>query len=189
LLLGRCPALVFTNNPLTNPIRKSVKAMATITLPAKTPTTSRKPTLKFILLLAGLTALAAAAAAGATWYLSSQRHADAGPVAVLPAAPIFVAVEPVTVNLQPNGRARFLHAGVTLKLPDAKAQALVTEYLPEVRSRVLTVMSNRSSDALITPEDKAKLAAEIMESLNQPLVANLPSLKISSVMFTTFMLQ
>ena len=163
--------------------------MATITLPAKTPTTSRKPTLKFILLLVGLTALAAAAAAGATWYLSSQRHADAAPGPVLPAAPIFLAVEPVTVNLQPNGRARFLHAGVTLKLPDAKAQALVTEYLPEVRSRLLTVMSNRASDALITPEEKAKLAAEIMESLNQPLAANLPSLKISSVMFTTFMLQ
>jgi len=98
-------------------------------------------------------------------------------------------VEPVTVNLQPGGRARFLHAGITLKLPDAKSQALVTEYPPEVRSRLLTVLSNRASDALITPEDKAKLAAEIMASLNQPLVANLPSLKISSVMFTTFMLQ
>jgi flagellar FliL protein len=162
--------------------------MATITLPAKTSTTSRKPTLKFILLLLALTTLAAAAAAGATYYLSSQRHdAAAGPV--LPAAPIFVALEPATVNLQPNGRSRFLHVGVTLKLPDAKSQALVTEYLPEVRSRLLTVLSNRSSEALITPEDKAKLAAEIMASLNQPLVANLPSLKVSSVMFTVFMLQ
>lgn len=163
--------------------------MATITLPAKTPTTSRKPSLKVILLLVFLAALAIGAAAGATWYLSNQRQADAAGGPVLPAAPIFVAVEPVTVNLQPNGRARFLHAGITLKLPDAKSQTLVTEYLPEIRSRLLTVLSNRASDALITPEDKAKLAAEIMESLNQPLVANLPSLKISSVMFTTFMLQ
>jgi flagellar FliL protein len=161
--------------------------MATITLPAKTPTTSRKPTLKFIVLLIAMVALAAAAAAGATYYLSSQRHAEAAPV--LPAAPIFVALEPMTVNLQPNGRSRFLHVGVTLKLADAKSQALVTEYLPEVRSRLLTVLSNRASEALITPEDKAKLAAEILTALNQPLVANLPSLKISSVMFTTFMLQ
>jgi flagellar protein FliL len=161
--------------------------MATITLPAKTPTTSRKPTLKFVLLLIALTALAAAAAAGATYYLSGQRH-EAAAAPVMP-APIFVALEPITVNLQPNGRNRFLHVGVTLKLPDAKSQALVTEYLPEVRSRLLTVLSNRPSEALITPEDKAKLAAEIMASLNQPLVANLPSLKISSVMFTVFMLQ
>jgi flagellar FliL protein len=163
--------------------------MATITLPAKTPTTSRKPTLKFIVLLIAMVALAAGAAAGATYYLSSQRHADAAAASVLPAAPIFVALEPITVNLQPSGRSRFLHVGVTLKLPDAQSQALVTEYLPEVRSRLLTVLSNRASEALITPEDKAKLAAEIMTALNQPLVANLPSLKISSVMFTTFMLQ
>lgn len=161
--------------------------MATSTLTAKTPT-SRQPSLKFIVLLITLSALAAAVAAAATYYLSSQRNADAAPVA-LPAAPLFVALEPMTVNLQPNGRIRFLHAAVTLKVPDAKSQALVTQYLPEVRSRLLTVLSNRASEALITPEEKAKLAADIMVALNQPLVANLPSLKISSVMFTTFMLQ
>ena len=162
--------------------------MATSTLSAKTPT-SRQPSLKLIVLLITLSALAAAAAAGATYYLSSQRNADAGSAAALPAAPLFVALEPMTVNLQPNGRNRFLHVAVTLKVPDAKSQALVTQYLPEVRSRLLTVLSNRASDTLITSEEKSKLAADIMSALNQPLVANLPSLKISSVMFTTFMLQ
>lgn len=162
--------------------------MATSTLPAKT-LTSRQPSPRLIALLIALSALAAAAAAGATWYLSNQRNAQAAPAVTLPAAPLFVALEPMTVNLQPGGRSRFLHAAVTLKVPDAKSQALVTQYLPEVRSRLLTVLSNRASDALITPEEKAKLAAEIMAALNQPLVPSLPSLKISSVMFTTFMLQ
>jgi flagellar FliL protein len=162
--------------------------MATSTLPAKPPS-ARPPSPRLIALMLSLLVLAAAAAAGATWYLSSRRAADTAPAAALPAAPLFVALEPMTVNLQPGGRSRFLHAAVTLKVPDAKSQALVTQYLPEVRSRLLTVLSNRASDALITPEEKAKLAADIMASLNQPLVANLPSLKISSVMFTTFMLQ
>ena len=161
--------------------------MATSTLPAKTPR-SRQPSARLILLLAALSALAAAAAAGATWYLSRQR-AEAAATTPLPAAPVFVSLEPMTVNLQPGGRNRFLHAAVTLKVPDARSQALVTQYLPEVRSRLLTVLSNRASDALITPEEKARLSAEIMASLNQPLVANLPSLRISAVMFTTFMLQ
>lgn len=158
--------------------------MATSTLPAKTPT-SRKPTL--IILLIALVVLLALAG-GAAYYFLAHR-APAEHAAVLPAEPFFVALEPMTVNLQPGGRSRFLHAAVTLKVPDAKAQALVTQYLPEVRSRLLTVLSNRASDALVTPEEKTKLAAEIMETLNQPFVANLPSLKISSVMFTTFMLQ
>jgi flagellar FliL protein len=159
--------------------------MATSTLPAKTPV-SRQPSLKLITLIALLAlAAAAAAAAGTSYYLGNQRNANAA----LPAAPLFVALEPMTVNLQPNGRSRFLHAAVTLKVPDAQTQALVIEYLPEVRSRLLTVLSNRASDALIVPEEKTKLAADIMVALNQPLVANLPPLKISSVMFTTFMLQ
>lgn len=165
--------------------------MATSTLPAKTLSTRQpSPSPRLIALLIALSVVAAAAAAGATYYFSSRRSAEAAPAATpLPAAPLFVALEPMTVNLQPGGRSRFLHAAVTLKVPDAKSQALVTQYLPEVRSRLLTVLSNRASDALITPEEKAKLAAEIMAALNQPLVANLPSLKISSVMFTTFMLQ
>jgi flagellar protein FliL len=161
--------------------------MATSTLPAKT-LRSRQPSARLIILLVALSALAAAAAAGATWYLSRQRT-EAAATTPLPAAPVFVSLEPMTVNLQPGGRNRFLHAAVTLKVPDAKSQALVTQYLPEVRSRLLTVLSNRASDALITPEEKARLSAEIMASLNQPLVANLPSLRISAVMFTTFMLQ
>ena len=159
--------------------------MATSTIPAKIHT-SRQPSGKLIALLAGLALLTAAAAAGVTWYLGNQRHAE---VAVAPAAPLFVALEPMTVNLQPNGRSRFLHTAVTLKVPDAKSQALIVQYLPEVRSRLLTVLSNRTSDALITPEEKTRLAAEIMAALNQPLMPNLQPLKISSVLFTTFMLQ
>lgn len=158
--------------------------MATSTPPAKTPNKSRK----LIILLIVLVALIALAAAGVTFYLTSQRK-EAKPVAVAPADPIFIALEPMTVNLQPNGRSRFLHVAVTLKVPDVKSQGLVTQYLPEVRSRLLTALSNRAAESLVTPEERAQLAADIMTTLNQPLVANLPSLKISSVMFTTFMLQ
>ena len=157
--------------------------MATSTPPAK-PAPSRK----LLVLLIVLVTLVALAAAGAAFYLTRQRMETAS-VAMAPADPIFIALEPMTVNLQPNGRSRFLHVAVTLKVPDAKSQALVTQYLPEVRSRLLTALSNRAAESLVTPEERAQLAADIMTTLNQPFVANLPSLKISSVMFTTFMLQ
>ena len=158
--------------------------MATSTPPAKTPNKSRK----LIIVVIVLVAVIALAAAGVAFYLSTK-HKEAAPVAVLPVDPVFIALEPMTVNLQPNGRSRFLHVAVTLKVPDVKSQALVTQYLPEVRSRLLTALSNRTAEALVTPEERAQLSADIMTSLNQPFVANLPSLKISSVMFTTFMLQ
>lgn len=167
--------------------------MATSTNTVKPPvdppvSPPKKGKRKRIVLLVALAALGiTAAAAAAYYYLDSKGKAT--PVVTLPVDPIFIALDPFTVNLQPNGRARFLHVGVTLRVADTKSQSQVTQYLPEVRSRVLTVLSNRESESLVTPENKAQLGAELMAALNQPFAPNLPPQKIASVMFTTFMLQ
>jgi flagellar FliL protein len=153
---------------------------------SRTPDVKTPKSRKFILLLA-LVVLGIAAVGGAYAYLG-KNHKTTGTIAP-PPDPIFVALEPFTVNLQPNGRSRFLHVAMTLKVADAKSQEQLTKYLPEVRSRVLTVLSNRQSEVLLTAEEKAQLAGEIMVALNQPFAANLASSKIASVMFTTFMLQ
>lgn len=157
--------------------------MATSTIKLNTPKSR-----KFIVLLVALVALGITATASAAYYYLGNNHKGTAAVPV-PADPIFIALEPLTVNLQPGGRSRFLHIGVTLKVADTKSQSQVTQYLPEVRSRVLTVLSNRQPDSLLTPNEKTQLAGEIMAVLNQPFAPNLPPQKISSVMFTTFMLQ
>lgn len=160
--------------------------MATSTEKGDPPKKSR--TLRVVMF--SLLALAlAGTAAGAAYYLGSNRSgAPAAPAAVVE-VPIFVALEPMTVNLQPNGRSRFLHVAVTLKMTESKSQSQVAQYLPEVRSRVLTVLSNRAADSLLTTEERALLADEIIAALNQPFAANLPPQKIADVLFTTFMLQ
>lgn len=147
------------------------------------PKARKRGVLLFALVALGITGAAAAAYSLSSNLIGTEEAAKA------PQDPIFIALDPLTVNLQPNGRSRFLHAGVTLKVSDIKSQSQVIQYLPEVRSRVLTVLSNRQSDSLVTPDEKAQLAAEIMAVLNQPFAPNLPPAKISSVMFTTFMLQ
>lgn len=153
--------------------------------PEVTPPKKRKAGLLLLLAVLGL---AGAGAAGAYYYFYYLDQAHA-PVALAPIAPIFVALEPFTVNLQPGGRARFLHVGVTLKVADAQSQALVVQYLPEVRSRVLAVLSNRQAEALDAAADKAQLAVDLMAALNQPFAPGMAPQKIASVMFTAFMLQ
>ena len=161
--------------------------MATSTETGDTPKKSRVRRFVWIGLLA--LALIAIAAGSAYYFLNKRKTAShETPVAVVE-VPIFVALEPMTVNLQPNGRSRFLHVAVTLKMTESKSQSQVTQYLPEVRSRVLTVLSNRAADSLGTVEDRALLAETIMAALNQPFAANSQPQKIASVMFTTFMLQ
>lgn len=154
---------------------------------AKTSNTKRN----FALVLMVLAA--AVAGAGATYYLGSNylnAHAAVRTAAPAPAeTPIFVALEPFTVNLRPDDRNRFLHIGITLKVADAKAQAQITEYLPEARSRILTLLSNRDSASLVSSEDKSKLADEIRAALNQPSAANQISQHVNNVLFTAFVVQ
>jgi flagellar protein FliL len=158
--------------------------MATSTEKTSAPKSGKLRIVLFLLLLLGL-----AGAAGAAYYFYLHGNPAETQAVVKVEEPIFVALEPFTVNLQPNGRSRFLHVAVTLKMTDAKSQGQVTQYLPEVRSRVLTVLSNRDAESLATPEDKTKLSTDILTALMQPFAPNVPQQKIASVMFTTFMLQ
>jgi flagellar FliL protein len=159
--------------------------MATSSTDEKPP---KPPKPRKLMMLIAVVVLGLVATAAAAYYYLGNRpsHTEA---TALPVDPIFVALEPFTVNLQPNGRSRFLHVGLTLKVADAASQGQVTKYLPEVRSRILSVLSNREGDSLLTPEQKAQLAGELLAALKQPFAPNLPPVKLSSVMFTTFMLQ
>lgn len=150
----------------------------------KKPKQRKLNTFLFVLLFIGC------AAALAGYFLSDYFKSGAASAASSTAAdPIYVALVPMTVNLQANDRHRFLHVGVTLRVNDTKTQEFVTQYLPEITSRMQLVLSNRQSEYLITATDKAKLATEALDALNRPFGPNQPVLKIASVMFPVFMLQ
>ena len=159
--------------------------MATSTETASHPGKSKKK----IFIIMGVLALALAGLGGGYYYFFMKGRSEPAPAQVKAEPPIFFPLEPFTVNLQPGGRNRFLHVAVTLKVADAASQAQMTQYLPEVRSRVLSTLSNREADSLATSEDKTRLSGEIMQVLSQPFGPNTPQQKIASVMFTTFMLQ
>lgn len=141
-----------------------------------------------IVMLACLLAVGLAGAAGGAYYYLYQPPQESQAVLKVE-NPIFIPLEAFTVNLQPGGRTRFLHVAMTLKMTDVPSQTRITQYLPEVRSRVLGILSNREAESLTTQEDKAKLSAEIMAALNQPFAPNLQKQLMVGVMFTSFMLQ
>ncbi|MFJ2990537.1 flagellar basal body-associated protein FliL [Collimonas sp. NPDC087041] len=158
--------------------------MATITNDTAAPPKKSKLGLILIVLSAAL------AAAGAAYYFTSMQTAKAAtpPIAV-PETPIFLALDPFTVNLQGDDRDRFLHIGVTLKVADAKTQAQIVQYLPETRSRILGLLSNRDPNSLVTADDKNKLADEILKVVNKPLAISQPPQHVTNVLFTAFVVQ
>jgi len=152
------------------------------------PSPARSSKLWIVLLIVALVGVLAAAGG----YFLLRQRASAEPAAAaapVPEKPIFVTLEPLTVNVQSEGRGRFLHVGIALKVRDEQAKARIVEFMPEIRSRVLLLLSNRPPESLVTTADKARLAEEIRVELSRPLGAGLPPQEIASVSFNTFVVQ
>lgn len=159
-----------------------------VAVPPVPPATGRSSKLVIVLLSVALVGVLAAAGG---YYFMTQREAaaPAAPAAAVPEKPIFVTLDPLTVNVRSDGRPRFLHVGMALKVRDEQTKARIVEFMPEVRSRLLLLLSNRPPESLVTTEDKARLAEEIRFELSRPLGAGVPPQEIASVSFNTFMVQ
>ncbi|MGV8925399.1 MAG: flagellar basal body-associated protein FliL [Ewingella sp.] len=157
--------------------------------------TKRKSKRPMLIILLVLVTLAACAAGGYAWWMLHNKTATSGSEQVKknvpPAPPIFLALDTFTVNLQnaDNNPDRVLYIGLTLRLSDEQNRTMLGEYLPEVRSRLLLLLSRQKSDDLASENGKQQLIAEIKQVLSTPFVKGQPSLVINDVLFTAFILR
>ncbi|GAB3630427.1 flagellar basal body protein FliL [Pandoraea terrae] len=141
---------------------------------------------KWILLIVAVALMAAAGAATAVYLLTGHSEAKAPPP---PPPPVFVQMDPFTVNLTGDDGERYLHIGLSLKVQDAQTQARVTQHMPEVRSRVLLLLSSKQASDLASIDGKRRLASEIRTLVGQPFAANMPAQNVNDVLFTAFVIQ
>lgn len=83
--------------------------------------------------------------------------------------PVFVPLEPFTVNLADKDVDRFAQIGVTLEVADAKFGEQLKAYMPAIRSNILMVLSHKTSAELLSLEGKQKLAKEINREAVRPM--------------------
>ena len=83
--------------------------------------------------------------------------------------PVFVPLEPFTVNLSDKEVDRFAQVGVTLQVADAHAGEEIKAFLPAIRSNVLVLLSHKTSAELLSPDGKDKLARDILREAVRPL--------------------
>lgn len=138
-----------------------------------------------------LITLAACATAGYS-YWRMQQHPSTDAKAETeapppPPAPVFFALDTFTVNL--GDADRVLYIGITLRLKDDATRARLSEYLPEVRSRLLLLFSRQDASKLATDEGKQQLATAIKEAIATPLVAGQPKQEVTDVLYTAFILR
>ena len=144
---------------------------ATATEAAKAPAKSQK-----LLIIAIVVAvLVVVVGAGLAWVMSSRNalHEDdedgAPRAAVAAVVPTFLPMETMVVNLADAGGERFAQIGITLELADDKTADKVKQYMPSIRSSILLLVSQRTSDELLMLEGKEKLAIDIAREVSQPL--------------------
>ncbi len=83
--------------------------------------------------------------------------------------PVFVPLDPFTVNLSDKDVDRFAQIGITLEVMDAHTADQIKAYLPAIRSNVLMVLSHKTSGELLTREGKEKLAKEVKREAVRPM--------------------
>ncbi|EKN3872938.1 TPA: flagellar basal body-associated protein FliL [Yersinia enterocolitica] len=156
--------------------------MSQNTFPAK-----RKSSIWVILLV--LIAVAATAGGGYSWWILNKSKPTTAKV--VPVIPVFMPLETFTVNLitPDNNLDRVLYIGLTLRLPDDSTRTKLNDYLPEVRSRLLLLLSRQSADSLANEEGKQQLVGEIKNVLSPPMVKGQPNQVVSDVLFTAFILR
>ncbi|WP_027997017.1 flagellar basal body-associated FliL family protein [Simplicispira psychrophila] len=130
---------------------------------------------KLLIIGAVVVLLLVIAGSAAAWVISSRHAADeegqdsGAKSSASAAAPIFLPLENMVVNLADPGGERFVQVGITLELRDAKTAEAVKQYMPSIRSGILMLMSQRNSDELLMREGKEKLAIDIAREVGRPL--------------------
>lgn len=115
----------------------------------------------------------------------TQRHT---PPVSLP-APIFAPLEPFTVTLRDERTTRILYLAITLRLVDDTSRNMVNEYMPEVRDRVLRLLSVQNPTYVQTPEGRERLVRDLTDLLQRPYLPQPRGPEISAVLFTAFVVQ
>ncbi|BCA90313.1 MAG: flagellar basal body-associated protein FliL [Halomonas sp.] len=138
-----------------------------------------------------LVLLSSAGAAAAIYLVLDQR--DSGEVqqqTVELTPPVFTRIEPFTVNLADDRYgSRLLYTGITLRVGNEQSKTIIEEHMPQVRSRLLILLSGKQANELTSTEGKEELAQAIISRLNVPLSENQPPLDLREVLFTEFIVQ
>jgi len=163
--------------------------MATTTANQQPIVPAKSGKLKRILIIAiGAIVLLGAGAGGAYFVLGKSAHGPAKPAPLPP--PVFFPLESLTVNLQADdGIMHYLRVGLTLKLKDEKAQAALTERMPEIRSRVLLLLSAKHPEDLAGIDGKRKLADELRAAVEAAGGTPEQPAHVQEVLFTEFVVQ
>jgi flagellar FliL protein len=154
--------------------------MSTATAVAAPPPARVKKKLIIIVAVAALLVLGVGGGAAALLLKRNAGASDAegdgeeaAPAAVVRhhsgAIPVFVPLDPFTVNLADRQADRYAQVGITLEIEDTKTGDEIKAFMPAIRNNVLMAIGDRTAADLLGREGKARLAERIRREASRAL--------------------
>ncbi|MDP2057934.1 MAG: flagellar basal body-associated protein FliL, partial [Thiobacillus sp.] len=141
---------------------------------------------KKLFIIIGLLVVLLGGGGAAAWFFTRQDGAHKEAEVKPQKAPVYLALETFTVNLQDG--EQYLQIDITLQVADQAQMDAIKLHMPRVRSRLLALLSSKHAEELITAENKKNLAQEILAQVKLPFDPKGKSQQVDDVLFTSFVI-
>jgi len=136
---------------------------------AEAPPKSKK---MLIMIIAAVVVLALAGGGG--WFFmnkgSGEEEEEEVQQVEKKGPPQYMSLESMTANLADPGGEKMIQVVVTLELSDVKAPDKVKDYVPAIRADALMLLTQSTSEELLTKEGKERLADDIFAEASRHFV-------------------
>jgi flagellar FliL protein len=103
---------------------------------------------------------------------------------------LYLALDPpLIVNFPDSDAVRFLQVTITVMAHEQAVLDAVAKYNPVIRNNLITLMSGRDSQAMMTREGKEKLRQEALKEVQAILKKENGAPGIEDLLFTSFVVQ
>ena len=153
---------------------------------------------RLFLIIGLVVLLLAAVGGGAAWFVLRAPAPGAAPGAPGAAAdakrpdtkpPVFVTLEPFTVNLQQESGDHYLQAGIVFQVADQKAVDAMKTYMPVIRNRILLLLSSKTPGDIASLDGKKKLVTELVAAARESVPGTTQERGIDSAFLSSFVIQ
>lgn len=111
--------------------------------------------------------------------------------------PVFVNLEPFTVNLIPETGDQYLQVTLSLELEGPLVEAEIKGQMPKIRNNLTLLLSSKKASELLSKEGKERLAEGLKKEVNSAIDMPKDDKKggasaeapVKSVLFTSFIIQ
>jgi len=161
------------------------------------PPSEKKPKRKSRLpMMLMLTVVLGGGGGGAWYFLQDEAEAPAAGAAAGTAAPaqpekppVFHNLDQFTVNLQPENGDQYLQVALVIKVKDAATAEAIKAQSPDIRNRILLLLSGKRASEISTVAGKEKLSEEIMAEVKKPLSPESVQQQVVAVFYGGFVIQ